>query len=87
MSVFNMLEVKKHSFVTEIELSVLETEILKYYADNKFVPDDYVLDGTGVQSYEALKTILCRIKQKTGLTFERKTNYGYRLKQILLINY
>lgn len=87
MSVFNMLEVKRHSFVTEIELTELEVEVLMCYVSNDFIPDDYVLDKTNIQSFEGLKVILSRIKAKTGLIFERKVNYGYKLKQILLINY
>ena len=81
-----LLEPKECRILVEIELTTLETSLIGMYASCRYVKDEEVLAKCGINSVKSLSTTICRIKAKTGLVFERKSGYGYRLCNVVLIN-
>ena len=83
----NILDMGRNSIIHETLLKPEEVAILAIYASNDFVKDEVAIKELGLKNVKALATRICRVSATTGFEFERKTGYGYRLRNMLLINY
>lgn len=83
----NILDMGRNSIIHETLLRPEEVAILAIYANNDFIKDEIAIKELGIKNVKALATRICRVSAATGFKFERKTGYGYRLRNMLLINY
>lgn len=83
----NLLNLKDNTLVYWIDLTPQEALVLSYYVRNDYIADNEVIEKAKLGNSQTLKTCICRISAKTNLKFDRKTNYGYKLRNLVLINY
>lgn len=83
----NVLDMKNNKLILEIELTPQDTKTLGLLSNGNFSKYDTIIDYTKINGIIALRSEISRLKKENRIKHTISIQKGYKLKDIVYLDY